>query len=118
MTKSKNLKSLSNAKIDEIRFLLLAGHNVSTICKNTMTSYHLVRNVKLMMINEGLLKPLRTYKKRKMKTKMRKQASTVVKKEKPTLDKSFTRLIVNGTTVEINKAKEVVIKNDSVKVVY
>jgi hypothetical protein len=114
-----SVKKLPQDELNKLHTLLINGHGLTKISKQTGLPYSLVQSVRKRMVEAGIVKPL-------YKTSGKKRASRKhrIPAEAPAADIAVAQdmpqftLMINGTQIDLKNVKSVFISPELVDVKY
>lgn len=120
--KGRHIVSLPETTVRTIQTKLIRGKNTAEIATKAKVSYYVVNSIRKKMIETGVLSatavPKRTGRPKKNPTTVLPNLRKTEVKTTETLDKTFTKLIVNDTVVDIQNATSVIVDTNGVKIMY
>lgn len=99
--KGLRVSSLPESIVRNIQSRLIRGKKTAEIATKSKVSSYVVNSIRTKMVENGLLNP-----------------TTRTPRKTKTLNNTYTRLMVNDVTIDIEKATSVVINKNGVKITY
>lgn len=120
MENKKNQPQLPESVRQEATKLLIAGESIINVSRKLNTNYSQMAYMRKKLVQAGVVSRIHTFKKRpnRKKSVAAKVRNTTPAVQTISTKSAVTKLTINGTRIDIHSARQVIVMNDGVKVLY